>query len=843
MADRNHFIEEIISNFQTPIEVGTVMDIPSIVNTIIPREATGYVYSFDDIPNSKITVTNPDGIVETVATGIANNGSYIVKRSGMYTIRYIGAITRVSFNPASSDTSKFTVKFTIAAVSNADPLPKWNIRTVIERVLSLCEPRMKDQPPRYKLDPAQAKQFEQIEAPEFAFTNKTLKEILDAIGGFIHGIPRLVRGTSGRLDTIHYDMLGGTEVAKLCDRNKYPYVGENWSTDLEEYADELDSAAENLVNTLDSAEGAVTEPYIGGYKSVRSEELYARITDGNMVISTTLPIYTVQKLEVLSPEKGIEADITAYLFEGADYGRLSSYDGVFPTSKAFAIYYEQGQRDIKGLSYKSPNVLGGAGAKYSIANIIYAATGEDISSDWWADKNNGDTSGNYPKLLFRITYTPVFSARVLQHKPNITKGALKRRLFYNQTANLTETQYYGENMKGAVMRIGQPTFIRKYRDDHVSYPLPKPGQLWYDYGKQFYIAAVTVAEYADFRRLMVEMTEDFNRLSQYIGINAEWRAYEVSEKKAFNRDYVYADYCVIGAGADAKQQVDCLANKYGFNWIANTFAQDTSLSNLKYCVPISLAVVTTYEAGGAARKVSLPVVSVAMGNTLAFSFGMEDNWSAGPKSVYYSSGNVSGYWQTDVSYTDYYGRVDSMQFDLMPAGKDIGVGDGAAFDLPQGDRSVALKFVEFSSDQRLAVEKDSKEILRIGYQIRYVTTMENLIIGPALTRNCPLVRTARRYHAAAVYVLSEEISKFAATIDRNKAVKIYDYGKNPPKATSTLRLNLGANDNNLMPTTKSGKAWAIADQATGEILLAQNIAIEAGSNINLPDISFAHTID
>lgn len=46
-------------------------------------------------------------------------------------------------------------------------------------------------------------------------------------------------------------------------------------------------------------------------------------------------------------------DITPYVYEAADYGILKSNRGYYPNSKSFAVYYTQGQKNIKGLFYQA----------------------------------------------------------------------------------------------------------------------------------------------------------------------------------------------------------------------------------------------------------------------------------------------------------------------------------------------------------------------------------------------------------------------------------------------------------------------------------------------------------
>lgn len=705
-------------------------------------------------------------------------------------------------------------RITFTVVTNYDPLPRWNIASVIDRLLDLAIPHLENEQPKYKLNDAQKEAFAKIEAPEFAFSKCTLKEALDQIGGFIHGVPRL------KGNTIYFDMLGGTTPAALADP-KYPYISNMLQQSIESYATKLDSTVDNLVNILDAQEGVITEPYANGYKTVRSEEAYAQITDGNMVIATQYPIYSVEKLEV-GPllDGGSGGDITAYVFEAADYGLMSSFEGGYPNSKAFAIYYTQGQKNIKGLNFKSPKVFGSATAKYSIVNIIEQALGQTAPS-----------GTGYPSLSFRITYTPIFGARVEQHK-TYYKGMYPRTLAYNQSANLVETRYYGENMKGLIARTGNAEIIRMYRLDNMSL-VPHIGETW---DEDYYVSSVTVAVYPFYVDCEVGLSKDFNRLSQYIGINSLLRMYEVSEKQAYNRDMVYADYCVIG---DAEASDDGLL----FQNVAElgyTFMQIPLVSERSGI--ITGANISTYdEEGGDLYSVTLPVISTAMGNTLVFSFAMQDNYSAGDKSVIDTS-DVDGCWQTSVPYNDYYGRFATMAFSMRKTGHRPTVwSDMVVFDLPQGTHMTGNTTIGTKDGKRLVVRKDNREIFRLHYQLHYVTNRKSIIIGPAMTHNCTLVRGMQSGHGAKLYVLPKRLSKFAGNIDLDGATFVFDYTFTAGGASG---ITTSGSSLTLKPqaATANGAAWAIVDGKTGELLIGENVEIVSGQPIDLPTLTLKHNI-
>lgn len=824
MANRNLYIKEVKSNFVSPIGTDTTLTIPSIAQTIFPRDSTsgpGFyeTYTFDDIPNSKITVTDPQDSVTTVASGVANSGAYTFTKSGVYAIRYIGAITHSTFtsgSPTLNSTSPFTVAFYITVVPNFAPKPRWNIRTVLERILRNHQTRRLSEvypEPPYILDPAQAAEFEKTEAPEFYITNKTLKEALDIVGGFIHGVPRLRPDANGKLRVIHFDMLGGTDKAALSDPQYLP-ITNIYTQSIEDYATELVSPTDNLVNSIDPAEGTITEPFAGGYVSTRSEDIYARITEENMVIPTSLPVYSVQKVYYLDDSAG-KLDITPYIFEAAEYGRLSSFEGTYPLSKAFAAYYTVGERNIKGLSFKAPKVCGGAESNYAITNIIKAAGGEDISATLWED-------GKYAELKFQVIYTPVFSTRIRMHKTEHTVGAPQSALYYNQSGNLIESSYYGEHLRGVIARMGNVENTRTYRTQNSSL-IPKAGQLWGEY----YVAGVYCELTAADVKFTVGLSKDFNRLSQYVGINSEWRAYEVSEKTAYKREITYCDYAIIGDGITGDG--DAAVGSAGV--LRDCFFGSTASE------PLTAALVTTYDDnGGIIATVTLPIVSTAFGNVLSFQFSMADNYSAGLKAVYNDQDKAQGFWQTDAPYSDYYGEAKTCTFELYKQG-DMSADANAPFDVPQGDlvSGSDMAPIRITSNDPLDIHKNGGEALSFNYEMQFVTT-EKAIIGSGLARRSKLIGAANTA-IAGLYVLNRAIGKFDKFIDLSPEVSAkVDWS---PNALTVSGDTLVFGD---VQAPVSGQSWAIADSVTGELLFGKNVRVTRGSAIILPNITVTHNL-
>ena len=140
--------------------------------------------------------------------------------------------------------------------------------------------------------------FEQ-NSPEFTFTRATLRELLQAIGGYIHAEPRL------KGDTIVFDRYGGQELARyydvikqeITDLKEYNYSGKTVRYGIEQACTRIDSYVDNLVNQISATPATVGQPHNNGYQSLRTDSAYLRFEENDSTIfPTAYPILQIHKL-------------------------------------------------------------------------------------------------------------------------------------------------------------------------------------------------------------------------------------------------------------------------------------------------------------------------------------------------------------------------------------------------------------------------------------------------------------------------------------------------------------------------------------------------------------------
>ena len=400
--------------------------------------------------------------------------------------------------------------------------------------------------------------------------------------------------------------------------------------------------------------------------------------------------------------------------------------------------------------------------------------------------------------------------------------------------------------------------------------IPKAGQLYND---DYYISAVTVELFTNVINVTIALSKDFNRLSKYIGISSVKRFSEVSQTQAQERNVLVREYVVIGD--EETPDNDCYIQSSFMEAIRNTFVYSQDI------LPLTVveAYGVTYQ-GTPLPVCILPIISSAFGNSISFEWAYEDNYSAGAISQYAESGSgntkVSGYFQNNYRYTDYYGKIYYYNFNLFDEWTDIDSLEEQTeigTMLPASDKddptSLMGAISTRSPRQPLILRKDNREIIKVNMQVDFVTNRKGIIIGSALASNNPLLfgKTSSHYYNARLYVFTERLDKFinhlagSIDIDWNGTT---EQTPDLPYASLDILLVEGNQfylsiDGGKFPGAEGTqyKAWAIVttqlavseqvedeegNQSTqtvqygGDVLLAQNMDFAAGDDF--PSIYF-----
>ena len=757
------------SNYKTPAPIGTVYELLNLIyigDPIITKR--WYTGNIDDDGTSElggvaIRITNANGTFDYSINGsgeVQGDNTFTVER-GLNTITY----RFIRYNAGVPEQKESSV-FTIYGVENKLPLVPWSVQDVIERILDLQKPLLSNgtadiSTKRFTFDlstiPADKREiFTRRDCPEFTFTRMTVREALKKIGGYIHAEPRLLyNNQSGEFDIITFDFYGGTDYAEYYDvilkrierLSKYNYEDKTYSWNVEQGCTELDSYVDNFVNRIKQGAATVGQPWANGQQNFRTENAYARFEDdGLMYFPTQYPISDIDKF--YWHYNGEKYDLTPWLYEQSIYNaQLSSYADVYPFSKAYGLYYTLNGKGIRGFFFRNAEITGGVFAEYAIVNIIKAATGIDIPQNL----------STYKSLQFSLTYTPIYSARVRQSKVYANEWLpYERAINYAQSDNMVETQYFGENIKGAVERLGTLEKLYTFTCFNLA-TIPKAGELW---DADYYIATVAVECMFDNFKVSVGLSKNFNRLSQYIGVSSYKRVYEVSERMVQDRDTLWQDYIMFTDYQETPvipAQADCLISQKVLNGVLYAVGGSSVDIPTKATAMVLQGYTKTLSP---LTNVILPCVASAEGNAMAFTAEYADNFSAGQTYKVDTTGAAYG---VEVEYADYYGRMYFLNWKICaPDGTESA---GQTFPLIDTATVAGITNTTYIStgNNYQKIRKDNREKLRINVSIQFVTDSNTLVIGSALARNHALI--TEEVESVRLLLLNRKIGKFDSVID------------------------------------------------------------------------------
>lgn len=604
----------------------------------------------------------------------------------------------------------YEIKYTVTPVLRADRATNKTAREVVEELIADAEQlRFKDKP-RIVLDPEESARLERIEAPEDTFPcGMTLFEAMLKIGDWdgVGGIPKLQR------DVLTFPRWGSTEVTKLRGR----VISSSASDTADDYCSVLESAAANMIDEIGNP---VSDPFVGGYQTPRTEEGAVFIEDGSISIHTAFPIWQVVSLSLGYVGGKIDADggdLTPYVYEKTEYDLLSGFlDGGFPNSKGYALYYTKGSPNIEGLSYVARNYASDLGwsKKSTIERILEVKFGVKPKL----------SSAEIISLPFRVTYIPYISTRVRQHR--MSTNGIEAALAYGQGGNVISARTYGNHLRARAQMLGLPE--RTVILIHGIGEAPAPGAR---VDGVDYVGSVVTERYPDYEKSQVTLSPNYNRLNRFIEIKKDIRQYEIPMDGSTERNVLHEDYIVIGEreGKFPTMMSDVLQT-----------ATVNGILGRSVSYEIGAAVLTTSNQADKTDgvQVILPLVKMPIGNSVLFYAKYRDNYSAGSVSEIEASVGNARRFQRDVRYTDAFGDARYLHMDLVTDAE-----IGATADDVKTAHSVPLtggvkigRSMVTSSDKPLMLNKDARESISLTYQIHFLSNTD-LIIGSEMAARAP----------------------------------------------------------------------------------------------------------
>lgn len=752
---------------------------------------------------------------------------------------------------------RVTYIYSFAAVENKLPLKPWTILSVVERILDIAEPVYSEgvsstvAHPRYIVDPDQRDWLEYADAekkalrlaPEFTMTRCTLREQLKIVGAYIHAEPRLIHKTVDGVDRycIRFDLYGETKQSPAAN---YPYVFRKRVQDINQYCTSINSITENMVNSSKMGRGTVVNPCRVGWISTRCASEHVRVTDGNGFAPTDFPVARIVRVLAGAWDRDKRTwavgmtDITPYVVEATAYNaNLSSYGGVYPYSKSYAIYYTMGQKNLQGLFFRDPTASQVSMTNWAIVNILASVSNKD------ADYLQKLMERRPSDFAFQIDYDPIYSSHIAHGKQDVDPDAVDYAQISNQSENMIEVSYYGENLKGIAARMGEVEeirtgFVQKFSD------LPKVGEMIGDMA----ISCVSSEMRPVGIKYTIALTKNFNRISQFIGINSHKRLYEVSERQVYQRHILLREYGVFKIGSKF-EGTHGIFGKESLDDVMSAFAafQGDLIEQADYVY----ARLLSKDKQEAYQLVQLPVVASPMGNVASYSWQYADNYSAGAQVDVRADG--SGAYQQEVPYCDYYGRGWWYEFAVQqyrgenPDDKNIYYATDGPKTWSKWDNVKGGALISTENIGSLLLRKDSREAIGFTAQLEFKSDTPGLIIGSGIAQRLTSI-AGSPITTCKIYFLNAPINKFEMRklmSDATPQIPIFveqDEDKTFLKIKGALRIPAAADGcqawviaappkkgKSITYQNDDGTTYTDTNMEGGEVLLAMNKPIVGGA--------------
>ncbi|MCM1368285.1 MAG: hypothetical protein NC184_05715 [Roseburia sp.] len=558
-----------------------------------------------------------------VASGLPTNCMYYTLDSGEVVIAAPGADNPLQFPELRYSFDVLDVSADAGQIDVAVPTPseykyKYNCYEYLLKAFYTTGNYKEGDPLPFTMTDAVRQKLQMTVIYESQNSGGTLYDICLYIGRYIHSIPYCYFGEN---DLLYLDFLplGKSDITPTAGRVTSVYNSRN----LAEYLSSFDSYVNNLVNNDSTVEETLC---------AKSDDGSSLVYADNAVLQLSRPCYGIEEFYVAKRSAPTEwktlinnttINGASFICEKSIY-EILDFRAQYTPNKGSCIYYTLGGKAIEGLQYKRPNPISAGEENTAIQNII--------GRIWWYD--TVASSVNINDYIFKIKYRTYDETRVRLFRPDLQKFIRNtandhypmQRSFRSQTEKVINSDFYGRNLTGELIRTGNEIKQRDLIVEHYD-DLPRAGDLQSIDGIPHYASEITIPFYNEYISATVIYSKDFQRLSSIVSIPAENRFYEIATKGIIQRSVAKDEFVIVDTETHQHTSELTAAGR--------KCLLDRILSNNGD--PISYAVATFKNRESNINEWSIDIVKpvhvFSLHSSLALSIEMEDNYSAGAQVV------------------------------------------------------------------------------------------------------------------------------------------------------------------------------------------------------------------
>lgn len=589
----------------------------------------------------------------------------------------------------------------------------------------------------YTIDESIISKTRNIQCPSLVYNGgKSLYEVLLDLGREFNAVPKLLTRSSSNNKVISFQMVRENEDV-IKDENE----------ELLSSQSSIENNVSGLVSNIKNMLPAESEVYYPGadlWTLPRDTGDSAIITTSNCGVVLDKPIYKINQVIISfkSPLTNayVTTDITPFVLEKTLFDALpnNAYTINNPFTKSCNLYYSRGDNKIYGLGVLEQNdkfnaALGLSSTNYIINNIIKQAA--NINTD----------SSIVKDIRFRIKYIPYNDIQVKLTQFNISKENNLSYKAFNQNENLVSDTKFSSAVTKQLERLGNNDIKKNIKFENIS---DKPNLFeCREFGEdKYYLDTITTTFNDNYITSKCSYTKSINKIDNRVGINSEYREYEIPLVPAVERNLNFEQYCYVDdfeynediKNNIIKRQVDNDWSNivyYGLNGITteepthfNLKFMDENMNNIHYTDALS-------SRKEIAKSFIVGTNKLIFNNKIIFTGKTYDNFSLGTSSEKDNSSLTANniYSQYQVRYVDDFGKADTMFISLFKPLNNI---DYAK--LPKYESIYGNPIYDNGSNSLFSgnylIKKDASESLVFNYAMNFVTLHKSIYMKDGFTK-------------------------------------------------------------------------------------------------------------
>lgn len=549
------------------------------------------------------------------------------------------------------------------------------------------------------------------------------------------------------------------------------YTAKQERAELEDYVAGIQQSAPNIIKQVRYS------PMKGAFKGVRTTDI-GQQTTSNLIYECEddieRPIQVLVKGLASTNASGTitysesdVTDITSRIVNEKYYNTLSdekdvSYSGKLVLRKHNTLYFTQGDRFLKGLSYLGEDqsqIIGNPDVIRAWVETILAVRseneGELMTRNGTQSQDDEGLDGDL-KLLFQVKYQNITETHARVYKDDISGFENETIKYINESSNINDASAIGDYAQEIVNRLGGTKVILKGECDSYD-DLPNLG----DVDSEGRVYTVINTQKTNNVSYTLTLVQDYNKINALISINSRLRFEEVSSSDETMRMLRYTSRFIFTPTQET----------FSTRWISSEDMLDHLFNNPTQ--GLNYAYLEFNYANGDSSKIHASVDTYAQGRTLQVQIQMKDNYSAGLQRYSKDIGGETVYFNRDVSYTDYYGKANDMSVYIY---YDNTLTDSDMIAYPEATTTKGDELATVITDY---IDKDARERIGILGEVAFFSQDEEVIVFSGFAKYNKLVENSKTIATGLLKYIPPKNAKIVdLSLVRDMTVSgTYEFGK------------------------------------------------------------------